>query len=432
VSVPEALAPDAGPGHAAPGARRQTRPLWMAVGGAGAAQVVALVAGLVTLTITARWLGPEGRGVIAASLGWSTLFASLGGLSLGPVAQHRATVRRDADWIAGLLEHLVGMAAAVGVASWVLIAVLYAATQGAAFGRLPTAALAVAALGVPFAVWEQYGAALLAASGDVPAYSRAVITGRSVGLAALIVAWVARAPIAAVVATTVLAQSVIGVLVFRALVRDRVLRWPDGTDELRGLVADGVRLHLNYVGGYLIGNAGVLVVNHFHGAGPTGHYQVAVQLASTPGVLAQAAAMVMSGQVARLGPDAAWPYQRRLLLQVLALLAVGSVLAALIASWVVPMIFGVTFTASVPLLRWFLLPALAGSVVTMLTPQWVGRGLFLTLSMLSLVTGVLVLGLNLALVPRLGAMGAVWASLVVYLLALAGQAVLLRRELRHD
>jgi O-antigen/teichoic acid export membrane protein len=53
------------------------------------------------------------------------------------------------------------------------------------------------------------------------------------------------------------------------------------------------------------------------------------------------------------------------------------------------------------------------------------------MSMLSLVTGVLVLGLNLALVPRLGAMGAVWASLVVYLLALASQAVLLRRELTH-
>jgi O-antigen/teichoic acid export membrane protein len=110
---------------------------------------------------------------------------------------------------------------------------------------------------------------------------------------------------------------------------------------------------------------------------------------------------------------------------------VGCAAAALLAGRVVPAIFGATFAASVPLLRWLLLPALAGSVVTMLTPQWVGRGLFLTMSLFSIAAGVLVLGANLALVPRHGAMGAVWAGVAVYALALAGQAVLLRRELRR-
>jgi len=413
-----------------PGASIAVSP-WSALGTAGAAQVFALAVAMVTLTITARWLGPEGRGTISASLGWGTLFAAVGGLSLGPVAQHRATQGRGADWLAGLLEHLLTMAGIVTIVSWIAIAALYAVTNGSAFGQLGPSTLFVAALAIPFAIWEQYGGALLTASGDVPAYSRAIIVGRGLGLVLVFAAFLARARVEVVVLTTVAAQATVAALVFRAVARDRTLTWPTSTQELRRLVADGGRLHLNYVGGYLVGNSGVLVVNYFLGTGPTGIYQMALQLASVPGVLSQAAAMVMSGLVAGLGPDAAWPVQRRLLLQVMAFLSVALPVGGLLAGHVVPYLFGANFAHAVPLLRWLLVPALLGSFVTMLTPQWVGRGLFMTISLLSLVAGALVLGLTIALVPRMGAMGAVAASIAVYATSAIAQLALLRRKLGH-
>lgn len=395
------------------------------------AQVFALAVGMVTLTITARWLGPEGRGAISASLGWGTFFAAVGGLSLGPVAQHRATKGRGEDWLAGLLEHLLTMAGVVTIVAWLAIALLYVVTHGAVFGALEPVLLLVAALSVPFAIWEQYGGALLTASGDVRAYSRAIVAGRGLGLVLVLVAFLARARVEYVVLATVAAQATVAVLVLRALARGRTLIWQTSTKELRSLVADGGRLHLNYVGGYLVGNSGVLVVNYFTGAGATGVYQMALQLASVPGVFSQAAAMVMSGMVAQRGPDAAWPAQRRLLLQVMGLLLVTLLFGGVIASWVVPYLFGSGFEQAVPLLRWQLVPALLGGFVTLVTPQWVGRGLFLTISVLSLAAGALVLGLSIALVPRMGAMGAVVASLVVYGLSALAQLLLLRRKLHH-
>ena len=46
---------------------------------------------LAILGVTARWLGPEGRGDIAAITAWVGLFSTVAYLSLGQVALHNMT-----------------------------------------------------------------------------------------------------------------------------------------------------------------------------------------------------------------------------------------------------------------------------------------------------------------------------------------------------
>ena len=62
------------------------RELWMNIAHTGGAKGYGLVVNTVILVITARWLGPEGRGALGATTTWVALFATIGCLSLGQVA----------------------------------------------------------------------------------------------------------------------------------------------------------------------------------------------------------------------------------------------------------------------------------------------------------------------------------------------------------
>src|SRR5262245_65182834 len=76
-----------------------------------------ILAGTVILVITARWLGPEGRGEIAGVMTWVGLFSTFGYLSLGHVAIHRATTLREGPWLGptfGSLLLLTGVVTFLG------------------------------------------------------------------------------------------------------------------------------------------------------------------------------------------------------------------------------------------------------------------------------------------------------------------------------
>ena len=62
---------------------------WAQIAETSTARIYGLLAGLLSLFITARILGPEGQGILAAAIAWVRMFASFGGLSLGQVMQHR-------------------------------------------------------------------------------------------------------------------------------------------------------------------------------------------------------------------------------------------------------------------------------------------------------------------------------------------------------
>lgn len=101
------------------------------------AQIGIQLIGLVTGILVARWLGPDGRGQLAAVISWASLFAYLGNVGL-PVAYTYASAKEPDrrhqllgnGVIAASLQWLV--LAAVG--SWVLPLAL--ATHGAALAHL--------------------------------------------------------------------------------------------------------------------------------------------------------------------------------------------------------------------------------------------------------------------------------------------------------
>lgn len=390
------------------------RQFWHRIAFTSGSQAYTLLTGIITLTITARWLGPSGRGIVAALTTWVSLFSTFGQLSLGQVAVHRATTLRNENWLGSTLGSLLAIAGTITAFSWILVAGLYAATRGSLFGGVPAVLVAVAFCALPLMIWEQYGSALLFALDRIGLYNRAQITGRSVGVVMVLVAWGANWGIPGVLVAALLAQAVVSTIGTRYLIDSAGRSLTAEKAVVRSLIKGGAKLHFNYVGDFFIASASILIINHFVGPAQTGHYQVALQLMSVATIVPQAASMVMYGKVAQLGPSAAWAMHRRIVITLLIAVTVTAILGALLAPLVIPLLLGAKFVPSVKIFQILLLAAPGITLAKSMTPQWVGRGLFGFMSWVTVGLGALNLGANLILVPRFGAIGAAWSLVAVY------------------
>jgi len=401
------------------------RDLWRSIGLTSAARIYSVLAGAVSLVFTARILGPSGRGAVAAAITWTLLFSSLGYLSLGQVANHRATGRPVNEWLRPVLTALVVMTGFVTIAGWTIAGALYAFSDGRVFGDLPAYALVLGFAALPFLVWEQYGSWLLVAVGKISFYNRREVAGRTLGVV-LIVALVgfAGAGVAGALVATLIAQAVVAAAGWRYLTRLVGGRFALDWALLRSMVADGLKLHFNVVGAFLFAEAAILIVHAVRGPSETGPFQVAVQLTVVVCLIPAAASMVLFGEVTRLGPNDAWRAGRRVLITLAGVMVVVAVVAYLLAPTVVPLLFGEDFKSAVPVFQILVLGVVRQTFSAVKGPQWIGRGLFWQSSALTVALGICNVVACAILVPAYGMKGAAYALLGVYTCSIIGNGLM--------
>src|SRR5574337_927880 len=165
---------------------------WRRIASTSGSRLYAALIGIVTLSVTARYLGPEGRGQVVAITTWVGMFATIGSLSLGQIAVHRAVgaSAREAAWLPPAFRILFGMTVLVSLAGWSLALVLYASNDSLA--SVSWTWLLLGFLLLPSMLWEQYGGSLLMAREQLHIGNRAMVLGRTLS-ALLVVALVAHA-----------------------------------------------------------------------------------------------------------------------------------------------------------------------------------------------------------------------------------------------
>jgi O-antigen/teichoic acid export membrane protein len=409
--------------------------VWRSIGFTSAARVYSVLAGAVSLVLTARVLGPAGRGTVAAAVTWTLLFSTIGYLSLGQVAVHRATGRAAEEWLGPVLAVLVAMTGLVTVGGWAVAAAVYGLSGGSAFGHMPVYALLLGFATLPFFVWEQYGSWLLVAVGKISFYNRREVAGRTLGVALVVIlVGVAGAGVAGALVALLIAQAVVAGAGWRFLRREAGERLTLDRAMFKSMVLDGVKLHFNAVGAALFAEAAILIVQSVRGPAETGPFQVAVQLMVVAFLIPQAASMVMFGEVARLGVDEAWPATRRVLVQLVAAMSVLAVIGFFLAPVVVPFLFGNGFKSAVPVFQILVFGVIGQTFTSVMGSQWIGRGLFWQSSLLTLALGVSnVIGCEL-LVRAHGMKGAAYSLLGVYVVGIVGNtamAVWVSRQVRR-
>ena len=400
------------------------RELWLQISHTSAAKVYSLISGMVVLFLTARWLGPEGRGVVAAVTTWVSLFSTFGFLSLGQVALHLATERREENWLPSVFGSLMFIAALVTVSAWTVAGILHLWSNGGIFNHINGLLIALGFLSLPFIVWEQYGSSLLTATDRLSVYNRAQIIGRTVGiLAVILLLWVGWG-IAGVLLASLAAQVTVAAAGIRCLWAEASgcvrPNWATVKELLRG----GLKLHFNAVGTYLFSSASILIIDHYRGKAETGQYQLAVQLLSATMIIPQSASMVLYSKMSQVGVNAVWPFQKRILLGMTALMIVGSGVAAVAAPFIINLLAGSGFAPSADIFRILLLASVGTVFSAVMAPQWIGRGLFWQAAAITLACGFSSVALAFWLVPKHGMLGAAWAFVATYALALGSNGAM--------
>jgi O-antigen/teichoic acid export membrane protein len=395
------------------------RELWIRIAQTSGAKIYALIAGVMIVSITARQLGPLGRGELAVVVTWVSAFATLVHLSLGQVALHRAAEQRGPDWLRTSLPVLLLWCAVASLFAWVTATLLYLLTAGRLFGGVDPVVLVVGFLSLPLLIWEQYSSAVLMGLNKLKVANTYQVIGRSVSLVCVVCSMLLIGPFVVLVVVSNAIGQVITTFGGLKAMREH-FHWQFAPQILSDHLRSGLRLHFNAIGTFLFASCDILILNHYAGTLETGFYQLGTQLLAVLLVVPQAVSTVLYAKVSEVGPDAAWPMQHRALFQTMALMLLVIALAALAAEQVILLVAGPSFLPSVDVFRWQLLSALGMSVSAIMAPQWIGRGLFRLASAVTLCVGLLNVTLTLWLVPEHGMLGAAWSGAITYTIAIVG------------
>ncbi|MGZ3814151.1 MAG: oligosaccharide flippase family protein [Mucilaginibacter sp.] len=402
--------------------------LWINIAHTSGAKIYSLLVGLFTLFITARLLGPEGRGQVATINTWVGLFGTFVGFSLGQVALHRMAGDREYERFGGLFGSLLLLAVLFSLMGWIAAIGWYWLQPKEAFKGLPLLPLAIGFLTLPFIVWEQYGSSLLTGLEQLSLYNRWQIIGRTLSIL-VVVALVSGLGmgVAGVMCASFLGQVIVaigGIGCLFGFARSKNLVCIPNKMELKALITGGVKLHLNAVGSFLFTSANILILNYYHGAEQTAYFQLATQLLAVLMIIPQAATMAIYGKVTGWGVNAAWSDNKRLLIQTTLLMVVLGLLAAICAPWGIVLLAGDFFKPAVTPFQW-MLPGLIGMTFScVMAPQWIGRGYFWQAAGLTFLVGLINLASNFLLIPEFGMQGAIYAFLGTYAVSIVGNGLM--------
>lgn len=386
-------------------------PHWREIAANSSVRAFNLIAGILGFVIIARLLGPEGQGTIAAAVNWTALVATVAGLSLGHVTQHRIQVRHPSAWDGAIFSSLLLSLLVLSLLGYGFVIAAYFLTSGEFFGGLPPSVLVMAFTLLPLLIWDEYASNLLAAAGKIGTYNRIQVLGKSISLVLMMfLVGILNIGIHGALGASVAGQAIIAIGSLSVLWRFHkpILRFDYA--EIGQLARGALRLHLNTIGSFLLASSSVLVLNSLSSRAEVGWYNLAWQMIMMLAIIPQAASFVLYAKISDDGPNRAWPKHKRIAISVMVIMVLLAVMAYLIGPSVIVILAGENFRPSGNLFQ-ILLPALLGiSLAQLMAPQWISRGIFVPTSLITIATAALHVVFTVVLVRSNAAIGAAWAT----------------------
>jgi O-antigen/teichoic acid export membrane protein len=376
-------------------------------------RVVIVICTLATSIIIAHWLGPEGTGALAVLNVTAAFAMQLGSAGIPSattyfIAKDRTVV--NTVWINGLAFSLaVGLVLALAL-------IVVANLRPALFNGVSLRLVAIVSLSIPFQLITLLGLNLLLAIDRIrlmnclDALSALLLFINAI---AVLIVW--RGNLTSLVWFNVGAAVIASVILagFIARVLPRGNQRPNLT-LLKTMLVYGLKFYICIFAGFIIFRVDVLIVNHFRGVEAAGVYSIASQfsflLIMLPGVVASLLFPRVAAQKeepARYAVDVTRHTSFVMLIVCL---------AAALASFALPLVYGARFAESTVLFLVLLPGVFFISLETVLVQYFTGTGLPVIIPWFWIITVVVNVGLNLATVPAFGARAAAINSTISYAL----------------
>ena len=368
--------------------------------------------------VTARALGPDGKGLFSSLTFLSAMVihlfsAGLGDAAIVFVGQKKATLQRalSATLAAGLCSAALGM-----VVLW--LACLVAFRGDWADMRTPAV---ISCLGLPVFLCAYQLSYLLSAQERIPASSAVLGTMNAFTTLGL---WIFMALLGLSITGGALAGAVgaaCGLALAATLIRRSglSLRPSWNTAYVTSALRYGPAVAASYLVSIMLQRADLLLVYALAGARPAGHYSVGLTIGSLVALLPLAISNATFPRIAKLPDDEATELMVRTCRLGIAAAAVGAALMMTVAPIAVPLLFGRAFVPAIGPTLVLVPSGLIWSAQWLLARAWAARGrprLLMTSFGASL---ALMVALDLVVVPYFGITGAAVVSLVAPALGLA-------------
>jgi O-antigen/teichoic acid export membrane protein len=396
--------------------------LWKAVTLTSGTKAYWMIGAMVITIITARFLGPQGRGVIAAATSWVAMFVAFGHFSLSNVIIYLASGQERARMLPTVTGSVMAITATTTLLGWTIALAMYLTTGGRIFQHMAPPVLVVAFAGLPLLLWMENGNSLLIVLGDLKRLNLAQFAGTTIGVILVVFAvGVWKGGVVAALAATVISYVVlVGIGLARVVPASRPLTISRGV--VRELLSGGARLHLSAVSTFFFTHIAVILLNQFRPVAEAGYFQLGMQMTLAMQVVPMSIAVVAYSIVARDGADGAWREHRGLVLQVMLYAIVAAVGAYVLAPIAVPLLAGRGFVPAVPVFRVMAMSIFGMCLSAVMAPQWVARGYFLTVTALALFAAAVSMVGNYVFVRRYGMVASAWVMVVSYTIHFIGNA----------
>jgi O-antigen/teichoic acid export membrane protein len=392
-------------------------------------QIASILVALLTEISFARLLGPEARGQVSLStiaIAFGVLLGGLGG-DIPIVIWSAERKAHPSRWMVQVLGWgLLGSGIALAV--FVLV---YRSWHSSALNGITPELLRMILVSVPLAVLLDYAIAFL--TGKERFRDRALIGffDSATGLAAFLLLTIVWGRTAFSAMAGYLAGIVVGLI---AAILFSTGEWkPKAASQqcelARGLLT-GLRGQLGNIAAFFNYRFDVFIVNYFLEPAQVGLYALGVAISESIWQIPQATAVALFPHTARTGEQGTTAFTCSVLRHVFLIATASGLLLAAVSPVAVPIVFGSRFEPSVAVV-WWILPGTAalalGKVASSALTARHKTGRSSIYGVLSFLLGIL---LDVALIPRFGIRGAAAASSLSYLFNAVLLLYSLKRELK--
>lgn len=374
-----------------------------------------IIIGLSVITgiITARALGPEGKGILAAITAVTGIALQFGNLGLH--ASNTYLVSKDQQALPKIAGNNVWVSIVGGTLIGSAIVILGWASP-ATLGDVPLGLLSIAVIALPFSFLTLFGQNLMIGLQRIRRYNAIELLGTLFALIVTIAIFVilhfgVRAAVWMTSGITI--TSAIMYLWAQRKETPFASRF-DGS-LFQQMFRYGFKSYVASLLSYFIIRSDVLLLNGFRGASETGIYSIAVQFADLLYLLPITAGTMLFPVIARLQEAQEQSETTQRITRNLFPLLLGlSAIVAVIITPIISFFFGSAFSAAaLPLI--ILLPGIIFlSLETILIYDLSGRGLPPVTYITPAIGFVLNLGLNIWLIPSHGMIAAAVSSSIAY------------------
>jgi O-antigen/teichoic acid export membrane protein len=375
-------------------------------------RVIIVSIGIASSIITARWLGPAGRGV------FTVLWVIVGlGVQFGNFGFHASNVyftARDKTLASKIASNSLWFGLTIGLLISAGIICLYRVNSNL-FSSIPFALLLITVISIPFKILLLFFQNIFLGLQKILAYNSFELAERFSLL--VVVALVLILFKQGLFKLMVFILIITGIVTtFFTIYMKKVIKFSFfdfDTEVFADMFKYGFKVYLSCFFSFLLIRSDMLLVNYFKGASASGIYSIAANFSELIYLLPVTVGAMLFPKVSANVVDYG-TFTQKISRHTVFLMAATCILAALICKPLILLMYGKQFAFSATPLLWLLPGVFFLSLATIYNNDLAGRGYPPIIIYGTGTSFILNFGLNLLFIPRYGVTGAAITSSISY------------------